>query len=562
MRRKSLLAGLWATLLFTEGIVSQTHPSLPAPENPRTSASANTVPGNEACASCHAEIYQSYEKTAMATASGAANDGLVTGEFNDKDAGVRYRVYEQDGKGWMSYERASKNGPRGQRELLYFIGSGTKGRTYLFSDDGFLFETPIHLYSQERRWNMTPAFLEASEIPMNLPASSSCLNCHTSGMQAPVAGTDNRFTGKPFSHAGITCERCHGADVEHGKRAGRASSIVNPAKLPADRRDAICMECHFEGTVAVEQPGKHLYEFQPGDRLSDYMHYFLKSESLQPSPEAISQFEALSMSVCQRKSGGKMWCGTCHDVHAEPSPAEKAAYYRAKCLTCHGEGFAARHHADKPDCVGCHMPELPSKDAAHTESTDHRIRQYPNQAPLPQLEIRGKLLKSFPASAESLVTTRDYALAWETLAQRGVDGAEQEADAYLEKAVKERPDDAELLAALGFFEQKHSHEDDARELYERALKIDPLLVDAAANLGILDARAGNLERAVKLWQGAFERAPYRSEIGMNLAMVFCAAQQRAVARKYVERVLEFNPDYGKGKLLLEHLGDQGGTCRP
>lgn len=500
----------------------------------------------------------------MATASGAAKDGLVTGEFHDKDAGVRYRVYEQDGTVWMSFEREGKNGPRGQRELRYFIGSGTKGRTYLFSDNGFLFETPINWYSQEQRWNMTPAYLEASQIPMNLPAYASCLNCHTSGMQTPVAGTDNRFTGKPFSHAGITCERCHGADVEHaeGKRAGDSSAMVNPAKISPDRRDAICMECHFEGKVAVEQPGKHLYEFRPGERLSDYVHYFLMAGSLEPSPKALSQFEALSLSACKRKSGDKMWCGTCHDAHAEPAPAEKAAYYRAKCLTCHGEPFAAKHHAEKPDCIGCHMPKLPSKDVAHTEATDHRIMRYPDQAPLPRLQIRGKPLKSFPASDESLVTTRDYALAWQTLTQQGVDGAEQKEEQYLPKAVTERPDDAELLAALGFVEQRDFHENDARELYERALKVDPLLVDAATNLGILDARAGDVRRAVELWQGAFERAPYRSEIGMNLAMVFCAAGQKDVAKKYVERVLEFNPDYGKGKSLLAHLSEENGQCRP
>jgi len=496
----------------------------------------------------------------MATASGAAADGLVAGEFSDKSVAVRYRVYQQDGKVWMSYGYQGKNGVRGQKELLYFIGSGRKGRTYLFSDDGFWFETPINWYSQERRWNVTPANMQAAEIPLNLAANASCLNCHTSGMQAPEQATDCKFGGKPFWHAGITCERCHGADLGHADGKG---TVVNPAKLPAERRDAICMECHFEGTVAIEQPGKHLYEFQPGDRLSDYTHYFLLTGNAeQQTPRALSQFEALSLSACKRNSGDKMWCGSCHDSHVEPAAAEKVAYYRTKCLACHSEEFAAKHHAEKPDCVGCHMPQLPSKDVTHTESTDHRIMRYPNQAPLPQLQIRGKPLKSFPASDEPLATTRDYALAWETLAQRGVDGAEQKAEDTLRKAVTENPEDADLLAALGFVEQRHFHENDARQLYERALQIDPLLVDAATNLGILDARAGDVQSAVQLWQSAFHRAPHRSAIGMNLAIVFCAAGQRNVAKQYVERVLEFNPDYGKGKSLLAHLADENGPCRP
>ena len=46
-------------------------------------------PGSEACASCHAAISKSYAKTVMARASGPALEGLMTGEFEDKESGVR-----------------------------------------------------------------------------------------------------------------------------------------------------------------------------------------------------------------------------------------------------------------------------------------------------------------------------------------------------------------------------------------------------------------------------------------------------------------------------------------
>ena len=523
---------------------------LEPPKNPK---------GNEACAHCHAQLSSSYQKTVMAGASGAAADGLITGQFDDKDSGVRYRVYQQDGRVWMSYERGGRDAIRGERELLYFIGSGVKGRTYLFSDDQFLFETPINWYSQERRWNMTPAYIDAREIPMNLPAFPSCLNCHSSGMQAPEPGSDCKFTGKPFVHAGITCQRCHGSGEEHGDGKG---VIANPAKLPAARRDAVCMECHFEGTAAVEQPGKHLYDFQPGERLSDYVHYFVLTETQRQKPQALSQFQALSLSQCKRRSGEKLWCGSCHDSHSEPAPAEKAAYYRGKCLACHSEAFAARHHRDKPDCRPCHMPALPSKDVAHTESTDHRILRFPNSSPLPRLQIRGKLLESFPAADASLATSRDYALAWETLAERGFHGASQRAEKYLRQALQQSPDDAVALSAMGFLELERGNAAGARDLYEHALKINPLSNDVATNLGILEARAGNLRRAVELWNPAFARAPNRSAIGMDLAITFCAAGQKDIARKYVERVLQFNPDYHKAKSLLENLGKDPAECRP
>ena len=572
MRPKRLLSGLFLVAMLGVRSVSQAPAAKPA-------ESAKTVPGSEACAGCHSEIYKSYSKTVMANASGLARDAVIAGEFSHNPSGVHYRVYEEDGRVWLSYERAEE-GLRGKRELLYFIGSGRKGRSYLFSQQGFLFEIPINWYSQEHRWGMTPAYSQAREIPMNLPAFVDCMNCHSSGLQAPAPGTNSKFSGPPFAHGGITCERCHGEGAGHGESKGAeaarvpaaatgssigADAIVNPAKLPADRRDAICMECHFEGTVAVQQPGKQVYQFQPGDRLEDYIHYFLLSGNEPQKPEALSQFEALSLSECKRKSADKMWCGSCHDPHVEPEEGQKAAYYRSKCLACHGEAFAAKHHADKPDCTHCHMPPLPSKDVAHTEGTDHRIRKYPNAPPLPRLAVRGTPgapLVSFPEKDAGIAIMRDFALGWETLAQRNVDGAANQAEFYLRKAVKEQPDDAALLSALGFVEQRHGREKEARELYERALKVDPRSNDAATNLGILEAHSGNLRRAVELWQGAFAQVPDRSAIGLNLAMVFCAAGQKEDAREFVQRVLQFNPDSLKAKQLQAHMNEDPVQCKP
>ena len=523
---------------------------------PQNSAS---VPGSEACASCHARIYDSYKSTVMARASGVAAEGLVTGEFDDTISGVKYRVFTRDSRVWMSYERKGEGEIHGERELLYFVGSNVKGRSYLFSDDGYLFESPINWYSQEGRWNMAPAYTEAREVPMNLPSFSSCLNCHTSGLQPRVPGTRNRFIGKPFLHDGITCERCHGTGDGHLNGKG---AIVNPVKLPADRRDSICMECHFEGTVAVQQPGKHVYNFQPGEKLSDYIHYFVSTDDRDKTAEALSQYEALSLSACKRKSGDKMWCGSCHDPHSEPRPEEKVAYYRGKCLSCHGEAFGEKHHSKEPDCRVCHMPALPSKDVAHTQSADHRILKFPMAGAVPELQKRGEQFVAFPQNTATLITTRDSALAWENLAERNVEGAPAQAASYLQKAVTQWPDDPALLSAWGFVEQQHGKEKEARTIYEHALKARPQSNTVAANLGILDAKSGDLQDAVKLWQGAFARVPYRSAIGMDLAMVFCAAGQKDVAVKYVQRVLEFNPDYGKGKSLLRHMEQNPARCQP
>jgi hypothetical protein len=100
-----------------------------------------------ACAGCHREIYDSYQRTPMAQASGAATDGLLPGEFTHAGSGVHYRLFVRDGRAWLSYDRPNAPPDRalkGEQELTYFIGSGLRGRTYLFQNQGYWFESPVN----------------------------------------------------------------------------------------------------------------------------------------------------------------------------------------------------------------------------------------------------------------------------------------------------------------------------------------------------------------------------------------------------------------------------------
>ncbi len=87
--------------------------------------------GNEACAQCHASKFESYQHTAMARASGPAAENLIAGDFSDAKSGVNYRIYTEGGKVWLSFDRPGDPSVRGKRELLYYIGQGRRGRTYL-----------------------------------------------------------------------------------------------------------------------------------------------------------------------------------------------------------------------------------------------------------------------------------------------------------------------------------------------------------------------------------------------------------------------------------------------
>ncbi len=496
----------------------------------------------------------------MAHASGPAIDNFTPADFVHQKSGVHFRIYADDRKAWLSFERPNDSSVRGKRQLLYAIGSGRRGRSYLFATDGFLFESPVNWYTNRHVWDMAPAYGDASQIPMNLPAFTSCLHCHFSGMQPPIQGTENRYPIPPFSYDGVSCERCHGPGAAHTKGA----AIVNPTKLDPERRDAICMQCHLEGNAAIERSGRHIYDFQPGQQLSDYISYFVFADDQHSHLGAVSQFEALAQSVCKKKSGAAMSCTNCHDPHYEPSAVERVSYYRQKCLACHSAKLGATHHANQPDCTVCHMPSSMSKDVAHTEVTDHRILRRPLISPQLLQAVNGESplphLVRFPDSQKTDEDVRDLALAWQSLVNGGMTAAAPEAEQLLHSAIEKSPDDPALLSALGFYAQKKGDLDHARELYAKALAADPTLIDAATNLGVIEANHGRLSEALKLWQDAFARAPSQSRIGMNIARAFCGAGQTNRARDYILRVLEFNPDLPEAKNLLRNLNESPAKC--
>jgi predicted CXXCH cytochrome family protein len=559
--------GLWpsAVVLGVVCLAFQTDSPAQNPRTNQTPASANSTSrngyaGNEACARCHAAIYESYQGTAMGRASGPAMAALTPVEFTHKESGVHYRIYAENGSAWLSFDRPGDNEVQGRRRLLYFIGSGRRGRTYLFETDGFLFESPVNWYASKQMWDVAPAYQSSREMPLNLPAYTSCLHCHVSGMQLPFRATENRYPDPPFTQNGIGCERCHGPGAAHVNGGG----IVNPAKLPPVRRDEICMQCHLEGKVAIERAGRHLYEYRPGDPLSDYIRYFVLVGSQGSSLGGVSQVEALAQSQCKKKSGDAMSCTSCHDPHQSPPPQKRVAYYRSKCLACHGASFASRHHADHPECVSCHMPSLSSADVPHTQVTDHRIPRSTQISAQP-LQVTASptarpLLVPFPLVNNTEPDVRDLALAWASLAVVGMKEAELEASNLLLKAIKQSPLDAALLSSLGYLELKRGFTEHARQLYQEALAIDPNLIDAETNLGVIQAQAGKANEAVRLWLSAFETEPDKSSIGLNIARTYCEERQPDKARIYTLRVLEFNPDLTAAKQLLQNLNRVPPNC--
>ena len=79
--------------------------SLPQTQAGGANSNSNGYVGDQACATCHSSIYNSYEKTSMAQASGPAINNFFPADFVHQKSGVHYRIYSDQGKVWLSFER-------------------------------------------------------------------------------------------------------------------------------------------------------------------------------------------------------------------------------------------------------------------------------------------------------------------------------------------------------------------------------------------------------------------------------------------------------------------------
>ncbi len=191
-----------------------------------------------------------------------------------------------------------------------------------------------------------------------------CLYCHTTRSREYRDPPPEGGPGPEAADAGIGCERCHGPGGNHVAAmkydfADRA--IVNVSGALAATINAQCADCHIVGLRS-------------------------QIESAPEDPKYVrSTGVTLALSRCSTESEGGMSCLTCHDPHREAE--HSAAFYEAKCLSCHsGRPAKVAGAAPAPgargatcpvnparDCLGCHMPKV-AVPALHTKLTDHYIR--------------------------------------------------------------------------------------------------------------------------------------------------------------------------------------------
>jgi hypothetical protein len=433
-------------------------------------------------------------------------------------------MYADKSGSWQSLE---SEGTKQTYHVDYVIGSGSHADGYVTRVANHLFQSPVAFYRGRSSYDLAPGYQGGSDPDFTRPIAKGCVFCHAGTFDA-VAGTQNEYGKKPFPHLAISCNRCHGSVAAHLAHPTEAN-IVNPEHLDPVARDSVCEQCHLIGVARVLNPGKQFTDFHAGDPLEGTFTVYHKE--LPPGTTAsfrvISHSEQLSLSKCQRNSGGRLGCITCHDPHDEPT--EPVAYYRARCLECHAKtAFAADHPAKTSDCISCHMPKRAANDGGHTAFTDHRIQRQPFEqftdevtaivpwrAPSPELATRNlgiasvrvgleqrsfkqvisgyqmltQVQQQFPQDSESYQTIGDALFAGQQYS---------EASQAYELAVRFDPGSSPKEASLGQAYAAAGQSTLAEEHMEKALLIDPLNLSAANILRGIYTRNGEQSKAEEL----------------------------------------------------------------
>ena len=501
----------------------------------------------------------------MAASSGEAGraapaESFARAAFTHAASGFRYRVAHRGGAYSMEFEKTGDGSLHGRKALAYFVGSGEVARSYLLAADGFLYEAPVAYYSSAARWDLAPAYDHYAYPYLTRPIVPACLNCHASFLSV-APGTLNRYGAPPFREGGVACERCHGPGEAHIRKmqSGRVegdAGIVNPAKLPPDRRDSVCAQCHLSGEVRVMRPGAAWSSYHAGDRLADSVTVFVRAGSGSgsiPGMRVTSHFEKLAQSACQRVAGDRLWCGSCHDPHSVPNAARRAAWFRRKCQSCHAEGACAETPANRArrqdDCIACHMPKSPVADAQHVVYTDHSIPRRPRAATPPPTE--GELVPFGGAAASS----RDLALAYAIVASRPEAVGRDRALQLLEAAEWNSPDDPEVLLYLAEIYRNRGQQERAIPLYRRAMPLDPAQVTASVGLGGILFERGDYREAIRLWQDALSKNSGLVLVGTSLAMAQWRAGDLPSAESTLRKVIDLSPGFQPARDLLKRLQD-------
>jgi tetratricopeptide (TPR) repeat protein len=562
-----------------------------APPKVTAAPAVAIAPGDASCAACHADIVRLYEQTAKSHAfapfradEGAENfDGVVVDHAASRR---RYEVSLRDGRMIVTRYRPDESGGRQhvrEHAVDWVIGSGRYLGLYLWqSPSGELFALPVAWYPQERRWAMAPGYDREDHDDFDRPFTRAEM-FRVNDIPPHEPGSDAFASPQLFPTElphGIGCGRCHGAGGDHARLAAEPSpdlvrvreTIINPARLPRDAAEAVCLQCHLQPdsgrTSLVRRFGRGDYDFTPGETLPEYVVPIEFREAA-----ATDRFEMnhhgyrLRQSACYIASDGAMTCTTCHDAHAGMQAAAKVRPDRGRCLTCHDAAACvlpadSGPRAGDDNCTACHMPKHRAQDAVHVVMTDHRIQRPARHDPLSQRLLAPLAEAPRPAGEEAAVypipdvpvgAEADVYAAVATAADRqpgAGDGLEAALRAWQAEGGRVP---FEPVLQLGFTRMHERRVADAARLFRSILTTEPEHAVARLHLGAAEIAVRDEEAAAADLRRAVEALPASADAHYHLAIALGRTGEAGQAESHLRQALALRPGHAQAALQLGNL---------
>lgn len=303
--------------------------------------------GSAACKTCHASVYERWQKTRMAN---VVRDPRVVPDAITPDLSIPNPL--------VTFKR---------EDIAFVYGSKWKQRYFTRIGDDY--------YPEPAQWDVTHQtwrkYFVADNtdwwVPfypadnMKRPTGPLCDGCHS---------VNYDIRTHQVSEWNVGCEKCHGPGGEHARRPTKANIV-------SSRANDVCLQCHSQGRPAAGLIAGRAYDwpvgFVVGKTLSDYWRL--------DEPEGKASFTHFADGTAHKNrmqgndfaqstmAARGVTCASCHDVHGTANNADLVAPPSQVCFKCHVLGSspheatieAHTHHAANSagsDCLACHMPKI------------------------------------------------------------------------------------------------------------------------------------------------------------------------------------------------------------
>ena len=335
---------------------------------------SNGYAGSAACKTCHTNIYERWSKTRMANviADPKVHPEAIIPDFSKPDPLLTFK----------------------KEDVAFTYGSKWKQRYFKKVGDDY-FPLPAQWDVTNKVWrtyNTKPGtdWWTAHYGPDNMerPTGPLCDGCHSVNYNPQTKAVTEWNAG---------CEKCHGPGSAHTKKPVRAT-IVNPARLSANRANDTCIQCHSQGRPLTNPVAGRHYDWPVGYDVSKNLGDFWELEEHKLGETTFTHF-ADGTGHKNRMQGNDfvqsamythgVTCFSCHDPHGTSNNADLLKPATAVCLTCHGPNSPngphtasieqhTHHQAGSTggECVNCHMPKI-EQTIANVNVRSHTFKFIP-----------------------------------------------------------------------------------------------------------------------------------------------------------------------------------------